>query len=66
MLYAIRKGSEMSTLGVHRNSSDEALATVAEMPALSGLRPERCPRQRSLQAHPRNSDFQSPECTATS
>ena len=31
MRYVIRKDGEMSTLGVHRNSFDEALATAAEM-----------------------------------
>ena len=31
---SIRKDGEMSTLGVHRNSFDEALATAAEMMAM--------------------------------
>lgn len=34
MRYVIRKDGEMSTLGVHRNSFDEALATAAEMIAM--------------------------------
>lgn len=34
MRYIIRKDGEMSTLGVHRNSFDEALATAAEMIAM--------------------------------
>ena len=34
MRYVIRKDGEMSTLGVHRNSFDEVLATAAEMIAM--------------------------------
>jgi len=34
MRYVVRKDGEMSTLGVHRNSFDEALATAAEMIAM--------------------------------
>jgi hypothetical protein len=34
MRYVIRKDGEMSTLGVHRNSFDEALATAAGMIAM--------------------------------
>jgi hypothetical protein len=34
MRYVIRKDGDMSTLGVHRNSFDEALATAAEMIAM--------------------------------
>jgi hypothetical protein len=34
MRYVIRKDGEMSTLGVHRNSFDEALATAAELIAM--------------------------------
>jgi hypothetical protein len=34
MRYVVLKDGEMSTLGVHRNSFDEALATVAEMIAM--------------------------------
>jgi len=34
MRYVIRKDGEMSTLGVYRNSFDEALATAAEMIAM--------------------------------
>ena len=34
MRYVIRKDGDMSTLGIHRNSFDEALATAAEMIAM--------------------------------
>ncbi len=34
MRYVIRKEGDMSTLGIHRNSFDEALATAAEMIAM--------------------------------
>jgi hypothetical protein len=34
MRYVIRKDGEMSTLGIHRNGFDEALATAAEMIAM--------------------------------
>lgn len=34
MRYVIRKDGDMSTLGIHRNSFDEALATGAEMIAM--------------------------------
>lgn len=34
MRYVIRKDGEMSTLGVHRNSFDEALVAAAEMIAM--------------------------------
>ena len=36
MRYVIRKDGEVSTLGVHRNSFDEALATAAEMIEMRG------------------------------
>ena len=34
MRYVIRKDGDMSTLGIYRNSFDEALATAAEMIAM--------------------------------
>ena len=34
MRYVIRKDGDMSTLGAHRNSFDEALATATEMIAM--------------------------------
>jgi hypothetical protein len=34
MRHVIRKDGEMSTLGIHRNSFDEPLATAAEMIAM--------------------------------
>ncbi|MES3045413.1 hypothetical protein [Sphingomonas faeni] len=34
MRYVIRKDGDLSTVGIHRNSFDEALATAAEMIAM--------------------------------